>query len=353
MDNQKKITIVDVARKAGVSKGTVDRVLHNRGEFSLESAEKVRRAVRELDYEPNVHASILASGKSVLIVCLLPRSEEGEYWDRIRKGILEGGASVVSLNVKVEVVLYDQYDPECFKEACVSVLQKSPSGVIIPPLFKQSTLDLAAELTKRGIPYVYVDSKLEDDGYLAYFGLPNYKSGYLSAYLMTERCSPDMVTDVLAVRLRRDKSGLSDPTVERRAGFCDFMDANFPGCRIHNVFIDPSDPVSAQSALSEFERSHPGIPLVVMFNSRVHLIRTFLESHPCPGRRVLGYDNLEKNIFALRSGTVSVLIGQHIEDFTARAVAAIVDFILLGKAPSRRDNYVHMDILTKYNVENY
>lgn len=353
MDSQKKITIVDVARRAGVSKGTVDRVLHNRGEVSPKSAEKVRRAVRELDYEPNVYASLLASGKSTLIICLLPRSDEGEYWDRIRVGCINGGASVTALNVKVEVVLYDQYDPDSFKEACASVLKKAPAGVIIPPLFKQSTLDFTSELQKRGIPYVYVDSKLEDDGYLAYFGLPNYKSGCLAAYLLTERCGDDKVEDVLMVRIKRDKSGLSDPTVDRRAGFSDYMDASFPGCRIHNVFIDPSDPSSVMAVLSEFDRQHPGIGLVVMFNSRVHLIRTFLESHPCPGRRVVGYDNLEKNIAALRGGSVSVLIAQHVEDFTANTISALVDYILLGKTPAKRDNYVHMDILTKYNVENY
>ena len=50
---EKKITIFDVAEKAGVSKGTVDRVLHNRGEVSRKSAEKVRKAIEELNYEPN------------------------------------------------------------------------------------------------------------------------------------------------------------------------------------------------------------------------------------------------------------------------------------------------------------
>ena len=44
---EKKITIFDVAARAGVSKGTVDRVLHNRGEVSRKSAEKVRKAIEE------------------------------------------------------------------------------------------------------------------------------------------------------------------------------------------------------------------------------------------------------------------------------------------------------------------
>ena len=42
MNNEgNKVTINDVAKAAGVSKGTVDRVLHNRGEVSRKSKEKV------------------------------------------------------------------------------------------------------------------------------------------------------------------------------------------------------------------------------------------------------------------------------------------------------------------------
>ena len=48
----KKVTIKDVAQLAGVSKGTVDRVIHNRGEVSAESFRKVQEVVRKIDYKP-------------------------------------------------------------------------------------------------------------------------------------------------------------------------------------------------------------------------------------------------------------------------------------------------------------
>ena len=57
------VTINDVAKAAGVSKGTVDRVLHNRGEVSKKSKEKVLRVIEELGYKPNLYASMLASQK--------------------------------------------------------------------------------------------------------------------------------------------------------------------------------------------------------------------------------------------------------------------------------------------------
>ena len=52
-----KIRIKDVAKLAGVSVGTVDRVLHNRPNVSEEARTKVEKAIKEMDYRPNVYAS--------------------------------------------------------------------------------------------------------------------------------------------------------------------------------------------------------------------------------------------------------------------------------------------------------
>ena len=60
------ITIKEIASKAGVSPGTVDRVLHNRGRVSKESAERVRLVAREAGYVPNLFAKRLKEGRSLV-----------------------------------------------------------------------------------------------------------------------------------------------------------------------------------------------------------------------------------------------------------------------------------------------
>lgn len=353
MDKNGKITIIDVARKAGVSKGTVDRVVHNRGEVSKKSAEKVKKAIAELQYQPNLYASLLASKKAHVIACLLPKSDKGEYWEKLHSGFLRGGEAVASLNVQTRVFLYDQYDPDSFHKAAAEMLQSAPSGVILPPLFKNDTLELAGHLKEMDIPYVYVNTKLEDPHYFAYYGMPMYKSGRLSAFMLTERLAPAEVKDIAIIRITRDKNRRSDPTIDRRAGFTDFIDENFPECRMHHVFIDPNEPDSIRRSLDEFAAGHPDIRLVVMFNSRIHLISDWLARHPVEERRVVGFDDLKKNMDAVRADIVSVLISEHVEEQTVHAVNALSDYILMYKRPPVRDNYMHMDILTKYNLENY
>ena len=122
----KNVTIYDVAALAGVSKGTVDRVVYNRGRVSEKTAAAVRDAIVRLGYNPNLLASVLASNKKHVLACLLPRFTPGQYWEEIYKGFLEGVESVKSFNVVPVVELYDQYDEHSFVVACDNVLRQNP-----------------------------------------------------------------------------------------------------------------------------------------------------------------------------------------------------------------------------------
>ena len=73
MDKQtERIRIKDIAQMAEVSVGTVDRVLHGRTGVSEASRKKVENILKQLDYQPNMYASALASNKKYVFACLLP-----------------------------------------------------------------------------------------------------------------------------------------------------------------------------------------------------------------------------------------------------------------------------------------
>ncbi len=344
-----KATINDIARLTGLSKGTVDRVLHNRGEVSRKSYEKVMQVIRELGYEPNLYASLLARGERHKLVLLFPDHPKGSYWELATAGEVKAQAALKPLSIVTEQVHYNQYSADSFREACARVLEAQPSGVVIAPMFQKETQVFAQQLFSRGIPYALVDTKLEMPGYLAFFGIPAYKSGYLCADLLT---GGEPVKEVLIVRIMRDKDRQSDPTVMRRAGFMDYMREHNPACTVRSLFIDPSDPTATDDALDAFFQEFPSVRHIVMFNSRIHLIVPFLERHP-RARRVVGFDNLSANLAALRRGTVTALVAQHPDEQVFLAIQALADKIVFQRLPSCTDNYLHMDVLLRYNAEDY
>lgn len=351
MDSKAKPTIKDIARLTGLSKGTVDRVLHNRAGVSRKSYEKVAKAIRDMGYEPNLHASILAQHKERTIVVMLPDSSGGDFWELFEGGIARSKESSARFGISVVRTGYDQNDLESFRAACTRVLDLAPSGVVIAPMFRDETLLFADRLRGKGIPYVYVDTRLEEDSdYLAFYGMPAYLSGVLCASLITDSCRPE---ELEIVRIKRDKAHQSDPTVQRRRGFMDYMEKNCPDCRIGSIFIDPACPDKTLGTLEAALEGHPGLRHIVMFNSRVHLLSDFLERHGGEGIRVVGFDNLTSNVESLRKGLVHTLITQRPDEQVFSAVATLADFNVFGRKPSQKDNFVHMDILTRYNIDYY
>ena len=345
---ENKITILDIARRTGLSKGTVDRVLHNRGEVSKKSYEKVMKVIRELGYEPNVYASLLAANRSYTIAVLIPDAPAGEYWEIARRGIGMAGSALRVPGVSIVHIGYDQYDISSFAAACERTREMHPDGVVLAPMYRQETLSFAGELAAEQIPYVYVDSKLDDDNYLAYFGMPMHKSGYLCADMLTQGRS---ISSVLIVRIRRTNEDRYDPNVRRRAGFLDYLLEQSPECNIHYLFIDPTRPEEVGPLLHDFHTSHPEVRHCVMFNSRIYLLAPFLEKSGQQDLRVVGFDNLDANLEAVRRGSVTMLIAQHPDQQVCNAIETLVEFAALHKTPARRDNLMHRDILTRYNID--
>ena len=348
-----RITIADVARKAGVSAGTVDRVLHNRGEVSPASAQKVRKALDDLKFKPNVFASMLASGQYSVIAALLPSFGEGSYWQQIYDGYCKGAEQMASLNVKLNFFFFDATDVKSFLKACERLMESEPSAVALSPIFKSESLLFTNSLHDKGIPYIYVDTKMEDPNYFAFLGMPMYQSGYLCAALLADGCAPEEMGRVALVGIDRNRRQQSDPTVARREGFNDYMESHYPGCSVLHLNVSGSDSEANYRLLDDFFTAHPDVRKVVMLNSRIHLLGSWLSEHPCKDRRVIGFDCLEKNLDLLRDGFVNVLISQKATEQSCQAVVLLANYLILKKIPERRDFYLHIDILTRFNIENY
>ena len=92
-------TIKDIARMAGVSAGTVDRVLHNRGDVSPKSKAKVQKVLDEIHYQPNVFAIGLAAKKKYSFLCLIPYYIEHDYWHSVVGGIERARQELRPFNV--------------------------------------------------------------------------------------------------------------------------------------------------------------------------------------------------------------------------------------------------------------
>ena len=84
---RKKIRIIDIAKMAGVSKGTVDRVMHNRGNVSEAARKAIEKVLEQVNYKHNIHVSSISLKSSFKIIVVTPEVSPGAYWASIHNGI--------------------------------------------------------------------------------------------------------------------------------------------------------------------------------------------------------------------------------------------------------------------------
>ncbi|HEY3383705.1 MAG TPA: substrate-binding domain-containing protein [Vicinamibacterales bacterium] len=124
------VGIKDIARRLGISIGTVDRALHDKRGISVATRARVLAMAESLGYRPNLAARFLKSGTAFRISVHLPR-EIALFWDSLREGIREAAAPFAPA-LQVEFRSYPglgEGDIPLFEQA----LQRGVHGLIVAP----------------------------------------------------------------------------------------------------------------------------------------------------------------------------------------------------------------------------
>lgn len=343
-------TIKDIARMAGVSAGTVDRVLHDRGDVSAKSREKVQKVLDEINYQPNVFAIGLAAKKKYVITCILPYYIEHDYWHAVAMGIERAYEELRPFNVTVNFLYYRQGNRDSYLEVCRESGETTTDAVLLAPNFHDLTLLLVEQLEKRHIPYAFVDFNLEETNALKYIGQDSYKSGYIAAKILMRDY---LLGQELALFLSNNKENPAEIQMQRRLhGFMQYMAEEHDGIITHDVILDKADPAQNRAVLESFFRAHPKATLGVVFNSRVYQVGNYLKETGRTMAGLIGYDLLQNNVSLLKSGEVTYLIGQRPELQGYCGVKALCDSIVFKK-PIAPIKYMPIDILIKENIDFY
>lgn len=347
---QHSVRIVDIARMAGVSVATVDRVIHRRGKVSAENLARIEAVLREVDYQPNLIARSLASGRQYTFCAVIPRFADGEYWFDVDAGIDRAAAEVGRFNVTVHKYDFDQYDAASFEGLCARLLAEEFDAVLIATLFAELVVPLTRELDARGIPYVFVDSNIPGCNRLAYFGTSSVDAGAVAARLLTEPMDPG--ADIVLGNIVHGGDAGSTQWRNREIGFRDYLARiGFRG-RLLDVRLRLDDEAYNTRLLDALFASHAHIRGAVTFNSTCYILGRYLESRSREDVRLVGYDIIPRNAQMLRTGVVTALIAQRPEAQGYYAITSLCEYLIGGRRTAPV-NDMPIDILLKENIQFY
>lgn len=349
MEN-KNYTIKDIAHMAGVSVGTVDRVLHNRGAVSKTSLEKVRKVIESIDYRPNMFAIGLAAKKKYTFFCALPYYSEGDYWHTIAQGINRAARELQPFNISIQFAHYKHSDETSYKEVCEELSQTQADAVLLAPIVRGITRNLARTLDERNIFYAFIDHNIHDTQALVYIGQDSYMSGYIAGKILMNDFEEGQE---VALFLNNNKDNPAEIQMQRRIeGFTHYISEEYKGVTTHEVVLNKEHTDENKGILDRFFQNHPNVQLGVVFNSRVHHIGDYLQASGRRLKSLVGYDLLQRNVELLKCNHVKYLIGQRPALQGYYGVMALCDKVVFKREISPI-KYMPIDILMKENIDYY
>ena len=341
--------VKEIARRANVSIATVDRVIHNRTGVSEKTKKKINEIIKELDYQPNILASRLASRKIIALAVLLPKvSAETDFWEAPLKGIERAQSEIKKYGVHTTTFLYDLNDHHSFSEQAKLILEGDFHGVLLSPSFVEEARGFVKECHKQKIPCTFIDSDIPDQDNLCYIGPHLFQSGYVGAKLLTYRLKEKH--KVLIVNISKDTDTYNYHQIE--AGFRSYYtDHNIPGEIVKTNIID-TDNLSVTRDLLRVLHANEGIEAIFVTNSRVASVASFLENNNRTDISLIGYDFLKENIRYLNEGLIDFLICHKPEEQGYRGLMALYQTLVLG-APVEKVYFMPIDIVTRENQAFY
>jgi LacI family transcriptional regulator len=344
----KPMGIKDIARLAGVSTGTVDRVLHNRGKVSEEAKQKILSVLQKFDYKPNFLARNLGSNKNKTIAVLIPESEADEYWYQCQQGIDQAAIDWGHFNVKIIPYLFQLHDKSSFKKAALEILNAKPEGVLVAPLFHAEALPFFDMFNKADIPYVLFNTEIHDINPLSFIGQNSLQSGRLAAELLHMHAASGQNTFAI-IHVDEDLEN-SIHLIEKERGFREyFKELNHSQILTLSVSTPHTSEFNRQLGNLFEQNSLKGI---FVSTSKAFEVASFMQTFKKDKVRMVGYDLLSKNLHFLKQGFIDFLIHQNPKRQAFQGISTLANHLIFNKE-AKQKNFFPLEIITRENHSSY
>lgn len=178
-----RATVADVARRAGVSTATVDRVLHRRPGVRAATVQRVLQAAGALDYLPADALPHPALGQRPLRLVFLLPAGGNRFLGLLGRLIGEAQDLLAPFNVTARVDQIRSFDPLLLARHLLRAGAQA-DGVACMAIEHPAVREAVNQLAARGVPVVTLISDIGNARRAAYIGLDNRAAGRMAGYLI-------------------------------------------------------------------------------------------------------------------------------------------------------------------------
>lgn len=340
-------TIKQIAELAGVSRGTVDRVLNNRGNVNPRTEEKIYEIAKALNYTPSRPGKTLALKKKQFKFgfILLGTAEGNPFYEEVLEGVREKAQELKEYGAAVEI-RHAVLDDAASQAALIDELTAlGIHGLAVMPIRHPLIEQKITSLTQQNIPVITVNSDLPDCGRLAYVGSNSFKSGETAAGLMARFCGGQAGIGIVL------GSELIAGHADRTAGFISRLSDAYPNMRlIDKVYNQDDDIISFNETLGMLKRN-PEINALFLASAGVRgACRALEQLNPDKQITVISFDLVPYTVRMVKQGVIAATLGQQPKIQGSKPLELLFDTLGFDILPDREYYYTDIEIRIAENL---
>jgi LacI family transcriptional regulator len=321
-------TIKEIADMAGVSRGTVDRVLNNRGLVRDETAERIRQIASALDYRPNRAGKILVNRKKALNVALILFRGENPFFADVLSGAKAKAEELQDMGITVSFYDTSIDNPEEQIRLLLDLEEKGVNGIALTPICDSRVAQTISEISARGIPIVTINTDIENSGRIAFVGSDHQVGGRLASGLANLVSGGNAKVGII--------SGSASVLchTQRVSAFVENCRLRYPGLKVLAQCENLDDDLISYEKTRAMLRQHPDLDVLYLASAGVYGTVRALQSLDVAGKiKVISHDLIPVTIDAIKTGTIAATIVQQPKLQGSKPLDILADYLLLNIPP--------------------
>jgi LacI family transcriptional regulator len=337
-------TVNDIAREAGVSLATVDRVLNARPGVRDKTIRAVNDAISRLGYVRDLTAANLARSRTYRMAAVLPDAES-QFVQSLEQALVDAGQVAATSRIELNLHRFPPEDPHALAALLSSLPARGYAGVALMAPETPILRDAVRGLRGKGLPVVALASDLPNTGRDHFVGIDNRSAGRTAGVLMGRFLGggPGQVLVLGSSLLARDM-------VERRRGFDEVMLRDFPGLEVLQSLETHGSGQTLRHVVTEMLGNAPQVRGVYAMGDGHRALTQALADMGLSGKLTLICHELTPHArTALEGGEITAVITQnlgHLARSTLRVLRAKADNLPLDEGQEQ----IRLEIVLRENL---
>lgn len=342
-----KVTIKEIAERAGVHRATVDKVLHNRVGVSDEVRMKVQRIINEMGYTPNPAGRVLQKqGKKYRLEAILVEVDALPF---LKAGIEQGIQNQVGFDIEVTYSISKFQDAERQKEFIDNAIAARADGIIISPINADRVRKAIDRAADAGIPVVTTNADIDRTKRICCVSTDSHRSARIAGRMMGLFLGG---TGKIAVVSSAIVSENNNYYVQvRETEFADFIRQEYPGLEIITTIDSFEDPQITYRKTVQLLQDYQDLQGIYITCGGVSQVgRALEESGRAKDIRVISYEDYPEVVDLIRKDVIDCTLAGEIQRQGEIPVQIIMDHLVFGKEPETDEILTEIKVMVKESL---